>query len=82
MKKYINEVHRMQQLAGVVKEADLAGMLGVDVGDLTNEKVEGLLTAVMNHFYDNAEELSNMDARGIADDIKAALTKLKDRVSN
>lgn len=82
MKQQINEIKRMQQLAGVVKEADLAGTLGVDVGDLTNEKVEGLLTAVMSHFYDNAEELSNIDARGIADDIKAALTKLKDRTSN
>jgi hypothetical protein len=60
----------------------LAGMLGIDVGDLTNEKMEELLTTIMQHFYTNAKELQNMNARGIANDIRAALTKLKSRTGN
>ena len=66
----------------LTEAADLAGMLGIDKGDLSNERVEELLTTLMTHFFTNAKELDNMNAKGIANDIRAALTKLKSRTGN
>lgn len=55
---------------------------GVDKGDLTNEFIEDLLAALSSHFRVYADELTNMDAMGIQQDIASAYNKLRKRTSN
>ena len=93
MKQQLNETMRLQKLAGLLKEFNDANLnteaktiddyFPVESQEgLDNEFFEGLITAMINHFELNVEELDNMDAMGIAQKLKGALQLLKSRTSN